>query len=223
MTQWRALVAVVLFASSITSQAATGLEQTAKTFGTKLAVSRQDYRGRPALKIVDSTGSESASPLIMLPVTGFGNGTIEADVVGFPTAGAPADMRGFVGIAFRVQADPARHEVLFIRPTNARADDQLRRNHATQYMGMPDYPWFRLRKENPGVYESYADMVAGEWTRLRIEVEGAKARLFVNGATQPALIVNDLKLGSDTKGGVALWVGNWTEAYFTDVKVTPAD
>lgn len=88
---------------------------------------------------------------------------------------------------------------------------------------MPDYPWFRLRKENPGVYESYADMVAGEWTRLRIEVEGAKARLFVNGATQPALIVNDLKLGSDTKGGVALWVGNWTEAYFTDVKVTPAD
>ena len=120
-----------------------------------------------------------------------------------------------------IQADPSRYEAFYIRPTNGRADDQLRRNHATQYIGMPDFPWHKLRKEQPGVYESYADLVAGEWTRLRVEVDSGRARLFVNGAEQPALIVKDLKLGPNARGGVALWVGPGTEGYFANVRVIP--
>ena len=45
------------------------------------------------------------------------------------------------------------------------------------------------------MYESYADMEAGAWTTMRIEVAGTKARLYVNGASQPCLVVNDLKHG----------------------------
>jgi hypothetical protein len=149
----------------------------------------------------------------------FHNGTIEIEVAGKPRAGAPADARGFVGIAFRVAADPSKYECFYIRPTNGRAEDQLRRNHSTQYISMPDYPWFKLRKESPGQYESYVDVVPGEWTKIKVEVDGVKARLYVNDAPQPVLIVNDLKLG-DSKGAVALWIGLGTEGYFTKLRIS---
>jgi len=77
-----------------------------------------------------------------------------------------------------------------------------------------------LREETPGLYESYVDLVPGEWTKLRIEVEGTKARLFVHGAEQPVLVVNDLKLGN-TRGAVALWIGLGTEAFFSNLVISP--
>jgi len=50
-------------------------------------------------------------------------------------------------------------------------------------------------------------------------VEGRNARLYVHGAEQPCLIVNDLKL-DPRDGGVALWVGPGTEGYFSNLKIT---
>jgi hypothetical protein len=72
------------------------------------------------------------------------------------------------------------------------------------------------------VYESYVDLVAGEWTRIKIVVSGTKAQLYVNSADQPCLIVNDLKLG-ESDGQVALWTGSDTEAYFSKLTVRPAE
>ena len=213
---------LLIIAGAMAAFAATpGLERTAQRSNPTLALSEVEYKGRAALRAIDISGERPLDVLVPIPGVTFGNGTIELDVAGLPAPGAAADVRGFIGVAFRVQADPSRYEAFYIRPTNGRADDQLRRNHATQYIGMPDYPWHKLRKEQPGVYESYADMVAGEWTRLKVVVDGAKALLYVNGADQPALIVNDLKLGSHARGAVALWVGTGTEGYFANFKVTP--
>ena len=64
------------------------------------------------------------------------------------------------------------------------------------------------------------DLEPAVWTRVRITVQGTAARLYVHGAPQPALIVNDLKLG-DSTGDVALWIGPWTEGYFTGLSITP--
>ena len=50
------------------------------------------------------------------------------------------------------------------------------------------------------------DLVPGEWTKVKIQVLGDKARLFVHGVEQPTLLVNDLKQGQ-SKGAIALWVG----------------
>lgn len=149
----------------------------------------------------------------------FKNGTIEVDVAGLPGAGSDAGARGFVGLAFRSAAHGEAFECFYIRPTNGRADDQLRRNHATQYVSEPQFPWQKLRTENPGVYESYVDLETGVWTHLRVDVDGVRARLFVNGAPQPALIVNDLKRGV-VSGQVGLWIGSGTEAYFRNLQVT---
>ena len=120
-------------------------------------------------------------------------------------------------MAFRVASAPSKYECFYVRPTNGRADDQLRRNHAAQYISMPEYEWSRLRKETPGQYESYVDLVPGEWMKLKIEVKGSKARLYVNGSPQPVLVVNELKHGDGT-GSVALWIGLQAEGYFTNLR-----
>src|SRR6185436_10341569 len=98
--------------------------------------------------------------------------------------------RGFIGVAFRLnKKDTIHYDAFYIRPTNGRSSDQLRRNHATQYIAHPAFPWFRLRRENPGVYESYVDLVPAEWTRLKIVVKDKRAWLYVHGSEQPCLVV----------------------------------
>lgn len=62
------------------------------------------------------------------------------------------------------------------------------------------------------------DIEENAWTNIRIVVEGTKAKLYVNGAGQPCLIVNDLKLG-ESHGPVALWTGSDTEAYFSNLRI----
>ena len=180
------------------------------------------YRGRTALRLLEQDMTSDEQSIAIFPDSNFKDGMIEIQVAGSPRADAPAEMRGFVGIAFRVGPHGERFEYFYIRPSNGRADDQLRRNHSTQYCSHPDYPWFRLREESPGVYESYTDLVVGEWTKIKIAVSGVRAQLYVNGAEQPCLIVNDLKLG-ETRGQIALWVGAGTEAYFSELVVTPSE
>jgi hypothetical protein len=181
-----------------------------------------DYRGKPALRLVEAAGaSAAAETLAVVPGVSLRDGTIELEVAGAPRAGSEAGgARGFVGVAFRLQKDPLRYECFYLRPTNGRAEDQLRRNHSTQYVSHPDHPWHRLRKESPGAYESYVDLSPGEWTRVRIVVTGTDARLFVHGADQPCLVVKGLKLGA-SEGAVALWIGPGTEAHFTGLRISP--
>lgn len=178
------------------------------------------YRGQRAVRLVPLPGQDTGDGAMLAILTGseFKDGTIEAEVAGAPRPGAAPDMRGFIGILFRVQSHGERAEDFYLRPTNGRADDQLRRNHSVQYESAPDFPWYRLRKESPGVYESYADLEAGAWTRMKIVVAGTKARLYVNGADQPCLIVNDLKLG-EGHGQIALWAHVATDAYFSNLTV----
>ncbi len=183
-------------------------------------VKRAQYKGRTAVQLLPLSSHEQSDEdmLAILTGTSFKDGTIELEVAGAPRADAKPDMRGFIGIAFRVEGNGEKYESFYIRPTNARSDDQLRRNHSLQYDSKPDYGWKRLRDEHPGVYESYTDLAAGEWTKLKIVVNGARARLYVNDASQPALIVNDLKLGI-SEGAIALWSHTSTEGYFANLKV----
>ena len=180
------------------------------------------YRGVRAIKLVPApeTAGKDEDMMAILDRPDFADGTIQLDVAGAPRPGTPPDSRGFIGVSFRTGAHGAWSDVFYLRPTNGRADDQLRRNHAVQYASDPEFPWYRLRQESPGVYESYADMVAGAWTSMRIEVSGRTARLYVNGAPQPSLIVNDLKHGS-RPGRIALWAHVETDAYFGPISVTP--
>lgn len=184
-----------------------------KAHGTLLAP--ESYKGSKSIRVSESgNGGES---LVLIDQLAFGDGSIELELAGAPRNSASGAARGFVGIAFHV-ASPEKYEAFYLRPTNGRADDQVRRNHSAQYISHPDYPWERLRKEFPEKYESYVDLESGAWTKIRVEVKGTSARLFVHGQAQPTLVVNDLKLGA-TKGGVALWIGPGTEAHFRNLQV----
>lgn len=149
----------------------------------------------------------------------FTNGTIEVMLLSRLLPTADVNARGFIGLAFRINKDNSKFESIYIRPTNGRADDQLRRNHSTQYFSYPDYPFDRLRKEAEGKYESYADMGLNEWIKMKIVVKDAQAKLYLNDNPQPVLIVNDLKLGAANSGAIGLWVDGGTDAFFRDIKV----
>jgi hypothetical protein len=180
------------------------------------------YRGERAVKVTEAAGlpaSDDDDRLVVIETSDFKDGAIEISVAGEPAPGAGEGARGFVGVAFRISADESRFECFYLRPTNGRAEDQERRNHSVQYISSPEFPWFRLRKEAPSKYESYVDLVPGEWTKLRIEVRGDTARLFVHSQPQPSLIVNDLKHGFST-GRIGLWIGPGTLAHFTKLRVT---
>ncbi|HEY3948991.1 hypothetical protein [Phenylobacterium sp.] len=222
--RWRGALGAWILAASLglgpSAQALTPRDLV--TYG--VAASSVTYRGRAAVKIeADRSpgagiGTANGNAIALLKGSSFHNGVIDVWLAGAPKPGAPEAARGFVGVAFRVGSDPRHYEVIYIRPTNGRADDQLRRNHAIQYSSEPEYPWQRLRSESPGAYEAYADMAPGDWIRCRIVVTGAKARLFLGANRQPSLIVNDLKHGDET-GGVALFIAAGTVAYFSGLSV----
>ena len=76
-----------------------------------------------------------------------------------------------------------------------------------------------MRTEVPGHYAAYVDLITGAWTKMRIEVEGKKALLFVHGNEQPTLVVNYLKHGADLSGGLGLYINNGTEGFFRNLVV----
>jgi hypothetical protein len=186
--------------------------------GKNVSITQTIYQGRSAIQLIAKPEAANATSYALAKEVSFRNGVIEVDLAGQPAAGAFEGARGFIGIAFRVQSD-GRYEYIYLRPTNGRADDQIRRNHSTQYSSYPGFDFARSRQEAPEKYESYVDLQPGVWTKYKIEVEGRKARLYVHGAEQPCLIINDLKLDPQA-GGVALWVGPGTEGYFSNLKIT---
>ena len=217
------IAAITLAAWTLSAHAAPALRHIAIENGEGLEYVRTvpkpvTYRNVKALQLVAAADNDSVA---LVKDLDFKDGALEVDLAGLPGPGAANTARGFVGVAFRSAPHAAAFDCFYLRPTNGRADDQLRRNHSAQYVSEPDYGWERLRTQTPGVYESYVDLEAGAWTTLRIEVEGGHARLFVNGSKQPVLVVNDMK-GPPAVGRVALWIDAGTDAHFSRLRVTPS-
>jgi hypothetical protein len=184
--------------------------------GIRMTISEEGQQRYLRMTPEEQTGFEQ---LAVIEGLEFGNGVIEAEIAGTPAPGAGQGARGFVGIAFRLQPDLKTYDSFYLRPTNGRAEDQERRNHAVQYTSHPDWPWYRLRKETPSRYEAYVDLMPDTWTSIRIEVRGDLARLYVHGQKEPTLIVKDVKSGPQAKGAIALWLGPGTIAHFRNLRV----
>lgn len=188
----------------------------------KVYMTIEKFQGKAVVKVIkDSTLKEVDEPtFVRVKNIDFKDGVIEVRVLSrlLPTA-SPTD-RGFIGLAFRINDNNSKFECIYIRPTNGRAEDQLRRNHSIQYFSYPDYKFPRLRKESPEMYESYSDMGLNEWTKLKIVVKGNQAKIFLNDNKQPSLIVNDLKHGAHASGAIGFFVDVGTEGYFGDLKIT---
>lgn len=149
----------------------------------------------------------------------FMNGVIDVKVYSQLLQDAPDFARGFIGIAFRINEDNSKFESIYIRPTNSRVNDQLRRNRSTQYFAYPNHKFDDLRRTDPSKYESYVDIELNEWIDFKLIVEDTNAQLYINNSIQPVLVVNDLKHGK-SHGAIGLWTDIGTDAYFKDLIIT---
>jgi hypothetical protein len=176
------------------------------------------YLGRESVRI--TLEGDDHEGLALLPGTDFQDGVIEADIALKSTLPPGVRFPGFVGIAFRARPDTSHYELFYVRPGNSESGDQAQRNHSVQYSSEPAYGWYRLRREWPSIYESHADLAMETWTKVRIEVAGRAAKIYLNGSAKPSLVVDGLK-GEDLHGAVGLWSFTNEEAYFSNVRITP--
>jgi hypothetical protein len=195
------------------------LSDTNGLIASKVNTQAVTYLGRKSVRV--SMDGEDRDGLVLLPGTDFSDGVIEADIALKTTVPPGVRYPGFVGIAFRARPDASHYELFYLRPGNSDASDQAMRNHSVQYSSAPDFGWYRLRREWPSIYESHAELAMETWTKVRIEVSGRSAKLYLNGSQKPSLVVDGLK-GEDLHGAVGLWGFTDEEAYFSNVRITPA-
>jgi hypothetical protein len=218
-----ACLAQTRVATAADNELSFALDNASQVEARNVSVRAVQYRGSAALEVrrIVAGAAPDIDTFASVPGVDFHNGSVDVDVAGSPLPDAPAGARGFVGVVFRIQIADGTYacEGIYLRPTNGRADDQVRRNHSTQYFAYPGYDFDRLRREAPSQYESYVDLIPGEWTHMRIEVKDATAKLFVGTVAQPVLIVNDLKRGAGSHGSVGLYVDNGTDGHFRNLRV----
>jgi hypothetical protein len=213
------LAASCLFAETPPHVQTFPLRDTTGLLAPKAKTEAVNYLGRKSVRM--TLEGEDHEGLVLLPGTDFQDGVIEADIALKTTVPPGVRYPGFVGIAFRVRGDGSHYELFYLRPGNSEAPDQAMRNHAVQYASEPGFGWYRLRREWPSVYESHAELAMETWTKVRIEVAGRSAKLYLNGSAKPSLVVDGLK-GEDLHGAVGLWSFTDEEAYFSKVRITPA-
>lgn len=153
----------------------------------------------------------------------FHNGEIEVKLLSRLLPDAPDFARGFAGIAFRINEDDTKFESFYIRPTNGRIEDPIRKNRAVQYFSYPTYTFDFFRSQKIIDFEGPADIGLDEWITLKAVICDAKASFYLNNNTEPVLVVNEMKLGANAKGSIGLFVDIGTEAFFKDLKITPKD
>lgn len=136
------------------------------------------------------------------------DGVIDVDV-------ATEAKRGFFGIMFRLSADGTSGEEVYLRQHHSGAPD------AMQYTPVLSTGRNWQIYNGPG-FTGAVDIPKGSWFHLRLEVSGAQAKLYVKDMDRPALVMGDLKSGSQ-KGQVAIYTLTGA-TYFTGFEArTTAD
>ncbi len=176
-------IQAVLIASLAGTAQSQGLEQKPDLSNSSVSITRADHKGRAALRVLDRLDVSIANDLVQLPVGTFKDGVIEADVAGLPAEGAPEGSRGFIGIAFRVQKDPEHYEAFYLRPTNGRSDDQLRRNHATNISLPPIIPGNACARRIRASTKAMST-----WSRVSGSTFGSRSRVTRRGCSWAKLI-----------------------------------
>ena len=62
--------------------------------------------------------------------------------------------------------------------------------------------------------------VSESWVKLKLVIEGKQVAAYVNGANKPALSIE--LLNERSNGKLGLWLGNGSNRWFKNLKLTPA-
>ncbi|MCK5135824.1 MAG: hypothetical protein KAR19_08580 [Bacteroidales bacterium] len=124
----------------------------------------------------------------------FEKGIIEVELLGENAPG-----RSFIGIAFNIQ-DEETYEVIYFRPFNFVADEQIRKEHMVQYIFHPDFTWRKLREERTGEFENEIPVPPDpdDWFRAYIQITGEQVKVYVNKISKPVLEIDRLTTTKST-------------------------
>lgn len=190
---------------------------TCDTFSTK--ATEFDFDQSKVIEVIKNDNLEKFDINSYAKLTEYSlkNGSFEAEVYSQLLDDTPDFARGFIGLAFHISDDNKYFESFYIRPTNGRVDDPVRKNRAFQYFAYPDYDFAYFRDRNIKDYEGPADIGLGEWISLKVELLNETIKCYVNNqlVLKTQSLLKDLEKGL----GLGLFVDTGTRAYFRNIKV----
>lgn len=218
---WFALATVVTAGfGTLAQQSSTGTVQRID-LAERLSAGKLRVVNRDVTKSNEKPGaihvSESTDVgLVWINDTDFAEGMIEIEL-----RGRDVQQRSFLGIAFHGK-DDRTYESVYLRPFNFRSTDEARRQHAVQYMSVPDFDWSMLRQKFPEEFENPVDasLEPTGWVPLRVVVKGNAVQIYAGPPKSPALEVR--KLGQLQRGIIGLWIGTGSDGDFANLRITPA-
>ena len=135
------------------------------------------------------------------------SGTLELDV-------AASDTTNFLGVVFRA-ANPRFSNVLFLRPGASGTEEAVQYGPAFNSVGVA---WQVYHGDGAN---AVAEVPRNRWVHLRIDLDGPTARVFVDTATAPTLIVP--RVVESGGSGLGVWAGAFGRgAYFSNIRYTAA-
>jgi hypothetical protein len=153
------------------------------------------YLGRPALYINRGVA--------LLRGAAMENGTLDLDL-------AASDTTTFLGVVFRA-ATPRFSNVLFLRPGSSGTEEAVQYGPAFNSLGVA---WQVYHGEGAN---AVAVVPRNRWMHVRVELSGAVARLYLDTATVPTLVVP--RLVASGGAGLGVWAGAFGRgAYFSNIR-----
>jgi sugar lactone lactonase YvrE len=159
-------------------------------------------------QVTQHLGRQALAGVAYLKDVEFENGVIEVDV-------AVDGSRSYPGIIFRMQSEE-NYERFYIRPHRAGLYPD-----ALQYTPVFNRVACWQLYHGPGCTAG-ATIAAGEWIRVRLEVQGTQARVLLGESDEPALFITHLKHGVSRGWIGVLGPGNGT-AYFSNFRYSGSD
>lgn len=159
-------------------------------------------------EIANRYGRACLSGAAYLEDVEFENGVIEVDI-------AVDGSRSYPGLVFRMQSE-ADYERLYVRPHRAGLyPDAIQ--YTPTFNGIAGWQLY-----NGEGYTAGAEIPAGEWIHMKLEVHGRQARLYLGDVEEPALVIDDLKHGL-SKGSVGVLGPKNETACFSNFSYRHAD
>ena len=153
-------------------------------------------------KVVEHLGQKSLRGPAMLKDANFTDGVVEVDI-------AMDESRAFPGILFHVQS-PRECENIYVRPH--RSGEPVAVQYTPMFNGMDAWQLY-----HGAGYGAQADIPLNRWVPVRLEVKGTQARLFIDNAPAPAIVVDELKHGA-IGGSLGLFESAGANVHFANFR-----
>jgi DNA-binding beta-propeller fold protein YncE len=153
-------------------------------------------------KVVDYLERKALIGTAFLKGIELEDGVIECDVT------MKGGVRSYPGILFRVQS-PEEYERVYLRPHRSPLyDDAVQ--YVAAFHGVDSWQFYN----GPGL-TSRAVIPPDRWVHVKIEVLGTQARVFLDNAPQPVLIIGDLG-HAKSRGGLGLTTMGDGNSFFSN-------